>query len=148
MSNSTNGSFSSSLRGFSRSPAFKTFVIGTLIFLLTIPLFAVWGLVQERENNAQSVQREVARSWGEKQTVTGPFLIIPYTVRQIVERKDRRVEQEVTRHAVFLPETLLSLSANTASPHRTFTASGASFFMSGAANFPESASLARYTVTS
>jgi len=106
MSNSTNGSFSASLRGFSRSPAFKTFVIGTLVFLLTIPLFAVWGLVQERESNAQSVQREVARSWGGDQTVTGPYLIVPYTVLKIIERDDKRIEQELTRHAVFLPERL------------------------------------------
>ena len=94
------------LRRFSRSPAFKTFVIGTLILLLTIPLFMVWGLVQERENNAKSVRQDVARSWGDKQTVTGPFLIIPYTVLQIIERKDKRIEQEQVRHAVFLPEVL------------------------------------------
>ena len=106
MSNSIGGSFGDALRRFSRSPAFKTFVIGGLIFILTIPLFAVWGLVQERENIAQSVRRDVARSWGDKQTVTGPFLVVPYTVRKIIERKDKRIEQELTRHAVFLPETL------------------------------------------
>ena len=100
-------SMGDSLRGFSHSPAFKTFVIGTLIFLLTIPLFAVWGLVQERENNAQSVRRDVARSWGGDQTMTGPFLIIPYTVRRIVERDKKRVEEDYSYHAVFLPEVLM-----------------------------------------
>ena len=106
MSNSTGGSFGDQLRNFSRSPAFKTFVIGALIFLLTIPLFAVWGLVQEREGNAASVRRDVARSWGANQTVTGPYLIIPYTARRIIERNDKRIEEEFTRHAVFLPEVL------------------------------------------
>ena len=99
-------SFGSSLRRFSRSPAFKTAVIAALIFVLTIPLFAVWGLVQERENNAQSVRRDVARSWGGDQNITGPFLVIPYTVLQIIEKKDKRIERELVRHAVFLPEVL------------------------------------------
>ncbi len=92
------------IRNFTRTPAFKIFIIGVIILLLTIPLFMVWGLVHERESYAQSVRRDVARSWGGEQAVTGPFLVIPYTKLRIIERNDKRIEQELTYHAVFLPE--------------------------------------------
>lgn len=92
--------------GALRSPAFKLMLIGTLILLLLIPLLMVMGLVDEREGRARSVDQEIARYWGGPQHISGPFLIVPYTVR--IERTEgsQRVEQIVERRAVFLPEAL------------------------------------------
>lgn len=89
-----------------RSPAFKFFLIAFLIVLLLIPLLIVSGLVSEREGRARSVRAEIARLWGRPQELTGPFLIVPYTIRSYVMDGNKRVETSVERRAVFLPEAL------------------------------------------
>jgi inner membrane protein len=94
------------LQRLARSPAFKFFLIAFLILLLLVPLVLVFGLVSEREGRAREVEREVARIWGAAQQVSGPFLIVPYTVRLEVAQGDKRVEQMQERRAVFLPEQL------------------------------------------
>jgi inner membrane protein len=94
------------LQRFARSPAFKFFLISFLIVLLLIPLALVFGLVQERERRAGEVKAEVARVWGRNQEISGPFLVVPYTVRTEIVQGDKRVEQTQERRAVFLPEKL------------------------------------------
>jgi inner membrane protein len=94
------------LRRLARSPAFKFVLICFLVLILLIPLALVFALVMEREGRAREVQREVARTWGAHQQVTGPFLIVPYVVRLETVQGDKRVEQMQERRAVFLPEKL------------------------------------------
>ena len=74
--------------------------------LLLIPLALVFGLVHERESRARQVQGDVARTWGAAQQISGPFLVVPYTVRLETVQGDKRVEQTQERRAVFLPEKL------------------------------------------
>jgi inner membrane protein len=96
----------SAAQRFARSPAFKFFLIAFLILLLLIPLALVFGLVNERESRARQVQGDVARVWGASQQISGPFLVVPYTVRLETVQGDKRVEQTQERRAVFLPEKL------------------------------------------
>jgi inner membrane protein len=102
------------IQRLARSPAFKFFLIAFLILLLLIPLFLVFGLVQEREARAREVRLEVARVWGAAQQLSGPFLVVPYTVRVETVQGDKRIEQMQERRAVFLPEQL-DVKANAAS---------------------------------
>ena len=95
-----------SLARAARSPAFKFLLICFLILLLLVPLLIVLGLVSEREGRAGEVRREVARTWGGPQQVSGPFVVVPYTVRLETRDGDKRVEQVQERRAVFLPEEL------------------------------------------
>ncbi len=54
------------------SPAFKFFLICGLIFVLTIPLLLVWGLIGEREQRAEGVRQSVAAGVGRaRSTSTG-----------------------------------------------------------------------------
>jgi inner membrane protein len=94
------------LQRLARSPAFKFFLVSFLIVLLLVPLALVFGLVQEREGRAREVKAEVARVWGRAQQISGPFLVVPYTVRTEIVQGDKRVEQVQERRAVFLPEKL------------------------------------------
>jgi inner membrane protein len=94
------------LQRFARSPAFKFFLILFLIVLLLVPLALVFGLVSEREGRARQVKAEVARVWGSAQQISGPYLVVPYTVRIETVQGDKRVEQTQERRAVFLPERL------------------------------------------
>ncbi len=89
------------------SPGFKFFLICGLILALLIPMVFVWFIIDEREDRAKDVRREVAREWGQSQTIAGPFLIVPYTTIVKSTKKDGEREEEVREHhAVFLPQTL------------------------------------------
>lgn len=102
------------LERLGRSPAFKFFLVAFLILLLVVPLFLVVGLVWEREGRAREVERDVARTWGAAQSIAGPVLIVPYTVRVETVQGELRIEQVLERRAVFLPETL-DVKANVSS---------------------------------
>lgn len=89
-----------------RSPAFKFFLIAFLILLLLIPLLIVAALVSEREDRSRSVSSDVARTWGGVQQLTGPFVVVPYSVRIETKEGDKLIQQTQERRAVFLPEEL------------------------------------------
>ena len=98
--------FIESLGRFTRSPGFKFFLVLLLVLLLMIPLGLIWFLVTERETRANSVTAEVAQLWGQDQHVSGPYLIVPYSVKVVITQGDKQVEQMQERRAVFLPESL------------------------------------------
>ena len=98
--------FSASLRQMFYSPGFKFFLIGFLILLLLIPLFMVMGLISERENRSRQVKNEVARTWGERQNLSGPYLVVPYAVMVESYKGKERIERKDQRVGVFLPEDL------------------------------------------
>lgn len=89
--------------------------IGVIALLMLIPLQLVQEMVGERSGLYQGVLDEIAASWGQRQTLTGPVLVVPFIERQ--ERQETvtdlqgkaqtvtRVE-EVRRHALLLPESL------------------------------------------
>ncbi|MBP6286766.1 MAG: cell envelope integrity protein CreD, partial [Ferruginibacter sp.] len=56
----------------------KSFFIGFLVLALLIPTFLIMYLVNERKERKQEVTREISNKWSAAQTITGPFLIIPY----------------------------------------------------------------------
>lgn len=85
------------------SVLFKMIVTGLLILALWIPLLMVRGLILERQMRRQSVEYEVAETWGSAQTLGGPVLTVPYQVHA------RDVKGKITttmQFAHFLPETL------------------------------------------
>lgn len=89
-----------------RSPAFKFFLIAFLILLLLIPLLIVGALVSEREGRSRSVVAEVSRTWGGVQQLTGPYLVVPYSVRIETQEGEKVIQRVQERRAVFLPEEL------------------------------------------
>lgn len=93
--------------GIRDSKLLRLCLVGGLALLLMIPIVMIYSLVWERQGRRDAVIAEVASSWGNTQTVTGPALILPYTVRT-VEISAAGKEKEVfeTRHGVFLPKTL------------------------------------------
>jgi len=98
--------FARSAGRIARSPAFKFFLIAFLIVLLLVPLVIVAALVSEREGRSRSVTADVARTWGGMQQITGPYLVVPYSVRIEVQEGDKVIQRTQERRAVFLPEEL------------------------------------------
>lgn len=87
------------------------FKIGTIIFLiliLLIPTSMVKDLIDEREYVQTNAIDEVSLKWGSGQTVTGPFISIPYDryVKRF-NKKDSIYELvKIKEWAHFLPEKL------------------------------------------
>lgn len=57
----------------------KSFFIAFLVLALLIPTFIIMYLVNDRKERKQEVTKEISNKWSAAQTITGPFLILPYT---------------------------------------------------------------------
>ncbi len=69
-------------------------IVGAACFIASL---AVYGLVAERQERFAEVQREIAGSWGERQTLVGPMLIF--------ERPGATFDAP-TQHFYLLPESV------------------------------------------
>lgn len=65
----------------------KSFFIAFLVLALLIPTFIIMYLVNDRKERKEEVTREISNKWSSAQTVTGPFLTIPYTEPGNTEHK-------------------------------------------------------------
>lgn len=59
------------------SPAAKGILVIFLTICLTIPLFMVGAVVDDRQTYFREATAEIQRSWGGRQTLVGPVLVIP-----------------------------------------------------------------------
>ena len=66
----------------------KLIMIGLVVLLCQIPILMVDGLISNRQNLADDVEKEIASKWGYRQKVSGPLLAIP------VSREIKRTEKE------------------------------------------------------
>ncbi len=57
---------------------YKAIVTGLLIMIMLIPMIFVSNLVQEREQRRKEVEKDVSSKWAAPQTVSGPYLYVPY----------------------------------------------------------------------
>jgi inner membrane protein len=67
-------------RSKSRSMGLKLIVVCALALLMTIPALFVFGLINDRQNRAQEVTREISNNVGGQQTFLGPTLAVPYDI--------------------------------------------------------------------
>jgi inner membrane protein len=58
----------------------KVGMIGVLAVMFLIPIAMVDNLLEERLARRDQALNDIRRSWGEAQTILGPFLLIPYIV--------------------------------------------------------------------
>lgn len=78
-----------------------------IMLVLLIPMYFVQDIISEREAYHQEVQKEIAKSWGEEQVITGPFLTIPYEESVMNIGQTAYVEGAVTvKQLHLLPEKL------------------------------------------
>jgi inner membrane protein len=87
-----------------RYPAIvELLILGGLVVVLMIGLALIRSLVSERSQRAGTVRAEIASSWGQRQTVGGPVLIVPFRVRYIDSYGKHHI---ITERARFLPDRL------------------------------------------
>jgi len=58
----------------------KVVLIGVIIIGLMIPSIMIMELVRERSSRKMEVTYEVSSKWGQLQTITGPYVEVPYLV--------------------------------------------------------------------
>ncbi len=96
----------------SQSLTLRFALVATLTLVSLIPLQLVKSVVGERAGRYHGVLSEIAKTWGQAQTLTGPLLIVPYEYQEIrrtpFEKKDGTIEERVKNithqdRAVFLP---------------------------------------------
>lgn len=56
----------------------KGVITGALILLLLIPAYFITNLVTERQQRQAKVIKEVSSKWATEQTLSGPYLVLPY----------------------------------------------------------------------
>lgn len=83
----------------------KFFLLGALALFLTIPLFMVLALVQEREQRFRATTAEIAQQWGGVQQLTGPILVVPAVIAENSGAEGSGTRQ-ADRHLLIVPETL------------------------------------------
>ena len=91
-----------------RSPGVKLGLAIFIGFLLSIPLFTVWLLVYDRQQQSEFAKASIAEGWGGPQVIGGPLLVIPYraTITETVTENGRELTRvsEVRRHLTLAPE--------------------------------------------
>jgi inner membrane protein len=90
--------------GTGNAPSIKLLFAILVGFALTVPLFCVWLMVYDREQQSVEAKAGIAEGWGGPQTIAGPLLVIPYratTTESVTENgkavtRTRQVWQELT----------------------------------------------------
>ncbi len=81
----------------------KGFITGFLILLMLIPTIFIYNLVTERQDRQQEVVSEVSSKWASAQTLSGPFLVVPYNYS--VTNNDGKMVPAI-KNIIMLPENL------------------------------------------
>jgi inner membrane protein len=108
-------SYLSTLKNISNSLIFKFGIIAVLVGMMTIPQDMVNQIVRERSHLYDSAIHNIANSWGQRQELKGPAMLVPYTEKfnsvvyktdsNGIERKVDKVRYE-KRTAIILPDDL------------------------------------------
>jgi inner membrane protein len=86
-----------------RSVTLKIISVGILILLLLIPAVMIQNLIRERQCRRDSAVNEINQKWGGSQTITGPFITVPFKI--FFKDKDGETQFHL-KYLHILPETL------------------------------------------
>src|SRR5688500_12381040 len=91
-----------------RSPGQKLAFAILIGILLSVPLFSVWLMVSDRQQQSNFAKASIAEGWGGPQVIAGPLLVIPYraTITETVAEANRPVvrSREVWQELTLSPE--------------------------------------------
>jgi len=87
---------------------FKLGIILALILVLMVPTHMVKNLIDDRQEIQSNAINEVSSKWGGVQTITGPFIAIPFDEysKQLIPNTNSFTTVKTQNWLYFLPETL------------------------------------------
>jgi inner membrane protein len=96
------------MKSLKTSIFFKVCIITLIGLLLLIPTSMITNLIWERESTQKEAITEVSSKWGESQTISGPFVSIPYFryVTQFSEKDSVDKIVQIKEYMHFLPTDL------------------------------------------
>jgi len=86
-----------------QSASIKALTIGFLIIVLLVPLSMIQGVIYERDQIGEDAKLEIQRTWGNRQLVAGPVMVVPYDT---IHTNSRGEEFSTRRHLYLLPQDL------------------------------------------
>ncbi|MBO9714011.1 cell envelope integrity protein CreD [Sphingomonas sp.] len=109
------------MNAITRSPGFRLILAGIPAMMLAVPLFMLYLLVYDRENQAETARASIAQGWGGPQRLAGPVLVLPYKVQtsetvQVNGKAETRTKEEWDE--LYLAPEALSLDTRVAPERR------------------------------
>jgi len=92
-----------------RSPGGKLLLTILIGMALAIPIFMVWALVYDRQNQSDEARASITEGWGGPQVMSGPVLVVPY--KQVVSEKTETNGKPVVRRRTIDKELALDPEA-------------------------------------
>ena len=93
-----------------RTPAMKLLFALLVAAALAIPIFMVWALVYDRQQQSQQATASITAGWGGSQGMSGPVLVIPYRAKatETVVQNGQSVTRsnDVMRELTLAPEAV------------------------------------------
>ncbi|WP_268036358.1 cell envelope integrity protein CreD [Algoriphagus sp. PAP.12] len=116
---SNNSAFKNFQDWISNSSSIKLLVIGFIVLILLIPQSYTTNLIVERQFRLEEAEHEIREKWSRDQTITGPFISLPYFELSEIETKDEKKVIKELNTAYFLPDQLeINGNLETESLHR------------------------------
>jgi inner membrane protein len=98
---------SGAINAVRHSRLLRVLLIGFLVLLLQIPIAMIRGQIGDRTATRGEAVEDVTGKWGKEQTLMGPVLAVPYTVRLEEEEKSgKKSVRTSVQSASFLCEDL------------------------------------------
>lgn len=95
------------MKNLKTSVIFKISIIFVLIIVLLLPTSLIQNLIHEREATRNEAVVEIGGKWGQSQTITGPFISIPYNTTESFRNNESAYRKEKVRKWMhFMPEEL------------------------------------------
>ncbi len=99
-----------------RSVSVKAAIVGFLVLLLLIPLAMIRDTIVSREVTSLQAEQDIMESWGHRQTIAGPILVVPYNIMKVKQTGETYM---LSSQVHFLPENLdVDVSLVTEERHR------------------------------
>ena len=136
-----------------RSPGAKLVIAVLIAVALMVPLLMIYGLLWDRQQQAETAQASIGQGWGGQQTIAGPVVVIPYRATETTTVNENG--RDVTRTVNTIRNLYLSPQTNTAEilikPEKRKKAIYETVVyesqIAGSADFVLPADIARYGVT-
>lgn len=95
-----------------RSPGIKLVIAVLIAVALMVPLLMTYGLLWDRQQQAETAQASIGQGWGGQQTIAGPVIVIPYRATETTTVQENG--KDVTRTVNTIRNLYLSPQTNKA----------------------------------